>query len=248
MNERIEELIVAYLHRGSTPEQERELFEACRDNPDVAQLLRRHLTLSLKIRSLRDETVVPPELHARLIGRINVIEHERHSNVAVPFVPKVAGGVQRLVFGWRHLAGMAIAGAALATMMFLLMPGGAGDPASTARIVTVTDTLRESRIDTLVTTRTVYRMSPRQTAPVAASDVQPKLDAGVPHETLDDAPGRSEDFADAAPTRPARTGADTRRGTTGEASDASLPSYIEQYTSMVSSLDQIMLTSQDRVR
>ena len=28
MNERIEELIIAYLHRGSTPEQERELFEA----------------------------------------------------------------------------------------------------------------------------------------------------------------------------------------------------------------------------
>ena len=50
MNDRIEELIVSYLHRGSTPEQERELFEACKNNSEVAALLRRHVTMSLKLR------------------------------------------------------------------------------------------------------------------------------------------------------------------------------------------------------
>jgi hypothetical protein len=248
MNERIEELIVAYLHRGSTPEQERELFEACRDDADVAQLLRRHLTLSLKIRRLRDETEVPPELHARLVGRINEIEHEGRS-VAAPFVPKVSTGLQRLVFGWRHLAGTAIAGAALATTVFLLLPGRSVEPDSTARVVTVTDTLRETRIDTLVATRTVYRAATRATAPVAMSETLPAQDDPVAPPVLqEDAPVRSEDFTDIAPVRPARTGIDVRRGTAGESSESSMPSYIEQYTMMVSSLDQIMLTSQDRVR
>lgn len=248
MNERIEELIVAYLHRGSTPEQERELFEACRDDADVAQLLRRHLTLSLKIRRLRDETEVPPELHARLVGRINEIEHEQRTIGIAPLIPRITGKMQRLAFGWRHLAGTAIAGAALATMVFLLLPGRTIIPETTARIVTVTDTLRETRVDTLVTTRTVFRASLRTAAPVASNDAQATQDVGVPSDLQDDAPIRSDDFADTAPARPLRTGSDSRRGTSGDASEASIPSYIEQYTMMVSSLDQIVLTSQDRVR
>lgn len=248
MNERIEELIVAYLHRGSTPEQERELFEACRDDADVAQLLRRHLTLSLKIRRLRDETEVPSELHARLVGRINELEHEQLSTATSPFVPRMSTGVQRLVFGWRHLVGTAISGAALATMVFLLLPGRSVEPDITARIVMVTDTLRETRIDTLVTTRTVYRIAMQATTQVASSQTLPAQNPGAPPVLQDEAPSRSEDYADIAPVRPARAGIDGRRGAAGESTETSMPSYIEQYTSMVSSLDQIMLTSQDRVR
>lgn len=245
MNERIEELIVAYLHRGSTPEQERELFEACRDNADVAQLLRRHLTLSLKLRRLRDETEVPPALHASLVGRINEIEHAR---TVAPVIAKVSGGVQRLVFGWRHLVGTAVAGAALATMAFLLIPGRTVEPGATAQVVTVTDTLREMRIDTLVTTRTIYRSIMRASDPVARrSEALPVQPAPVP-VLQDDAPARTEEFAEVAPVRPARSGDASRRGTADEAPEQTGLSYIEQYTTMVSSLEQIHLTSQDRVR
>lgn len=248
MNERIEELIVAYLHRGSTPEQERELFEACRDNADVAQLLRRHLTLSLKLRRLRDETEVPPALHASLVGRINEIEHARTVAPVAPIIAKVSGGVQRLVFGWRHLVGTAVAGAALATMAFLLIPGRIVEPGATAQVVTVTDTLREMRIDTLVTTRTIYRSIMRASDPVARrSEVLPVQPAPVP-VLQDDAPARTEEFAEVAPVRPARSGDASRRGTADEAPEQTGLSYIEQYTTMVSSLEQIHLTSQDRVR
>lgn len=248
MNERIEELIVAYLHRGSTPEQERELFEACRDNADVAQLLRSHLTLSLKLRRLRDDTEVPPALHARLVSRINEIEHQQAGTPVDPVIARVSGGVQRLVFGWRHLVGTAIAGAALATMAFLLVPGRAVEQDATARIVTVTDTLREMRIDTLVTTRTVYRSARQASDAVAGrSDAVPQQAAPVP-VLQDDAPARTEEFAEAAPVRPARSGDAQRRGTAEESPDQVGTSYIEQYTMMVSSIEQIHLTSQDRVR
>src|SRR5512143_2705107 len=106
MNERIEELILAYLHRGSTPDQERELFEACKADPEAAKLLRRHVILSLKLRQLREDTEVPAESRNQLLVRIN----EEQARLAAEHPAKVVtGNIPVRRFGWAHLFGGALA-------------------------------------------------------------------------------------------------------------------------------------------
>ncbi len=251
MNERIEELIVAYLHQGSTPELEHELFEACSETPEVAQLLRRHLILSLKLRRLRDDTVVPTELHHSVLRRINEIEAtELADPVAspIPFPLRVAEGAHRLVFGWRHLIGTAVAGAALATAFFLIMPVKP-DPAGTAQIMTVTDTLVQSRVDTLVQLRTVYRFATADARALPtdhAAQIRPAY--AEADGSADPAQTGLQEDADIVVV-PARSAEERQTALpAAESTEGATISYIEQYTAMVTSLEKVSLTSKDRVR
>ncbi|MCB2205413.1 hypothetical protein KQI65_11755 [bacterium] len=163
MNERIQELITAYLHRGSTAEQERELFDACKRDPEVAEQLRQHLILSLKLRKLRDDVTVPPTLHEALNSRIaslavdnSAAEDTDTSSTAVPAAaPAPAPRRFRLV----HLFGTGVAtAAAAAALVLLLLPGPETTlPISGSPVARLTDTMYIIKKDTVTQLREVTR-------------------------------------------------------------------------------------------
>ena len=251
MNERIEELIVAYLHRGSTPEQERELFEACRVNPEVSNLLREHLILSLKLRQLRDRTVVPVELQNDVIASINALpslaDNETVRSQDYGYAPQFR-------FGWKHLAWSTLAGAAVVAVIMLfagsLMPGP--ERQLVTQTQTIHDTLHVAQIDTLVRTRVVR-------TPVYIA--QPDNGNQDGHE-LTQSPVQKPGFnpVTASPRSiETATRDEEQQGDTGLKPDDqpalaqgnpkdSQPSYLQQYSEMVVTLEKVRLTSDDRIR
>lgn len=251
MNERIEELIVCYLHRGSTPEQERELFEACRNDPDVATQLRQHIALSLKLRMLRDKTEVPQETHNALMRRINELRVNPESDPRQrrAWIPFLGGGTST---AWRPIFGTALVTAAVTIAVFALLrpaaieiPSGGGD-ASFAR----PDTVLLTRVDTVFRTKTVSR-------PVYIVRYQERPDQpGInPVKNQVDLPStaeavRQDDAGEAeSETHPARKDiTPVSHPTIAETQVQEAPSYIRQYTAMVSSLEQIRVAASDRIR
>lgn len=161
MNEHIQELISAYLHRGSTPEQERELFDACRRDPEIAEQLRQHLILSLKLRGLRDDVTVSPSLHAAVAQRIAEASapaaspDAEHEIAAAPAPPPRRFRLAHL-FG----TGVATAAAAAALVLLLLPETDPGSARSTQPVANLADTVYIVEKDTVTqlreVTRTVY--------------------------------------------------------------------------------------------
>lgn len=290
MNNRIHELISAYLHRGSTPEQERELFDACSRNPETAELLRQHLVLSLKLRQLRDETEVPPALHNHVLRRINTMEAEgvREEERQAAAVPPITTQASRR-FGWMHLLGTGFAGAAVVAL--LLFATNTAEPDLASQVVPATpDTVVMVRTDTLTREieRPVYIV--RNTAPKATPDqhdadapeqiAQQTLPVDAPAQVGTDNSGRQVDTGtlvdsrrqnDSGRQNDSRTQNDTgtQEGSGLAGNDRvppvispaladNLPSttasreektqnYLEQYTSMLVSVESVRLSTQDRL-
>lgn len=162
MNERIQELITTYLHRGSTPEQERELFEACKNDPSAAEHLRQHLILSLKLRGLRDSVEVDEDLHRAVARRIEGLEA---APAPVPAESRVQAErpshAPARRFGFLHVFGAAAATAAAAVVLTLtFLPDANELPSPTATIAVVSDTVYVVERDTVrqvhEVTRPVY--------------------------------------------------------------------------------------------
>ncbi|MBI5645907.1 MAG: hypothetical protein HY962_03170 [Ignavibacteriae bacterium] len=248
MNDRIEELIVSYLHRGSTPEQERELFEACKNNSDVAALLRRHVTMSLKLRGLRDATAVPLETRNALLERINSIPVAQLPGHSAPVLPARPRG-----FGWAHLFGTALAGVAATVILFLLFrPAGSGNQGS--------ETFSAARIDTVVVTRTEtiteYRdvikpvyITKREATPVVS---EPTPDPAANHapavdvaETIVVPPTHNDETV---PTVSEGVAQDETPAAPIETRIADAHPYLQQYNVMLASLEKVRLTPSDRIR
>ncbi len=174
MNERIQELITVYLHRGSTPAQERELFEACKNDPEVAEHLRQHLILSLKLRRLRDDITVEDTLHAAVSRRISRLAEKDAAVPSAVEAPRATGtahatGIANAAgiadaaapprrYGLRHVFGSAVATAAAALLLFLFLPdGGNTPPAQRAEMRPAADTVLVVQRDTVLQVREVER-------------------------------------------------------------------------------------------
>jgi hypothetical protein len=239
MNEHIEELIVAYLHRGLTQEQESELFRACSNDPDVANQLRNHVVLSLKLRQLRDEVQVPREVRNSLLERINTIaiEHEPEKEEH-----RVRFGFSTGVFRWRHMLGTALSGAALAILGFAVFSGGeqtlqgsgqvtAANTAPTA--VTRIDTVYRDVPHNVYITRSVTRQAqPGMEPGIAINTPSPRSDAPSPLTPA---------IAENVPAIPPEINLSTEKPGQQE-------QFVVQYNAMLASLEKVKLSSNDRVR
>jgi hypothetical protein len=253
MNDHIEELIVAYLHRGSTPEQERELFEACRANPDTASLLRQHLIMSLKLRQLRDRIEVPEELHSSVIGAINEISsqpaksrEDRRGLLAVRFrAPR---------FGWSHLAGASLATAAAAIVFALIIPrsGPEFSPDRAAMLKAVHDTVQTARVDTVFQTREI-----RTPVYIVRNQTRDESSPGLETPSLPQQPSDGAAITEDLARQPVEQPSveipvdDNQKAASPAIAEAKAPeqlSYMQQYNAMVLSLEKVRLTSNDRVR
>jgi hypothetical protein len=240
MNERIEELIIAYLHRGSTPEQERELFEACKTNAATANMLRQHLIMSLKLRQLRNETEVPLDVQNALLRRINetvISETPARVPAAIP---------ARRGFGWAHLFGASLATAAAAVLvLFLVLPGTPSPLGPQTAGVIVRDTVLLTRTDTLVQVKStripVYIVRNEKPAAPAPAGTAPDA-ANTPGITERVTPAPVAPFVDPSDLATLHT------PSLAEARASEAPSFLEQYNAMLISVEKVRLTSSDRVR
>jgi hypothetical protein len=242
MNDRIEELILAYLHRGSTPEQERELFEACKSDATTANMLRQHLIMSLKLRQLRDQTQVPLDVQNSLLRRVN------ETVIAEEPAPIAAVAPARRGFGWAHLFGASMATAAAAIALFVaLLPGATELQPKDSAAVTLRDTVLLTRTDTLVQVRTVR--TPSNIARAAAP--APALPQGnTPDQSAN--PGLARQEAPAPVPTPvsaeeiASLPVDPPTLASNHLNDQ--PTFLEQYNTMLVSIERVRLTAEDRVR
>lgn len=257
MNDRILELISAYLHRGSTPEQERELFEACSRNPETAELLRQHLILSLKLHTLRDDVQVPAELHNNLLGRINALEAEGIAREAAQ--PRIVPEQSRRRFGWAHLLGTGIAGAACA-LALLIWTGGPESDTALQPMAEVQDTVFITRTDTLTQLREVDRPvyivrnvpSPVRDMPRAdespdltlQSRTEPAAQNGIAGTDIRKDENRAD--TDRAPVESAPLLADLRQADV-VAREVKTQNFLEQYNSMLVSVESVQLSAKDRL-
>ncbi len=241
MNEHIHELISSYLHGGNTPEQDRELFDACSRNPETADLLRQQILLSLKLRGLREQTEVPADLRNALLLRINELQGERKRSAA-PATANVPRERERR-FGWVHILGSSIATAAVAGLFFVLLPDAQSpDTAS----LSVTDTVRVVERDTVLQTRDILRpvyitrTVVREKKDGIASPVDERLPITQTPAPVDDKrqplPQVIEDvtYAVVQPVREAQR-------------QAKVSQYLEQYNAMLASVESVQLSSRDRV-
>ncbi len=265
MNERIEELISAYLHRGSTPEQERELFEACSRHPETAELLRQHLVLSLKIRTLREDVQVPTEVRNEVLRRVNTLETEGLRREELP-QPHEASAAPRRRFGWAHLLGTGFA-AASCTVAILLWTGNSEESSTALQSVAqLQDTVYIVKKDTVTQLREidrpVYIVRSDTRAP---SDAGPRIDAQDDIARRQESPTSAQDEdavpelgtqpGDAVPVMPVLIPSVTG-GTVSIAEvrdpetmtrEEKAQSYIEQYNSMLVSVESVRLSSKDRL-
>jgi len=242
MNERIEELTIAYLHKGSTPEQEQELFDACKENPEISEYLRQHLILSLKLRQLRDKTEVPLEARNAVISAINAI----HIDDAAPARKYAPVAAPR--FGWRHVFGSALATAALSAALFFSLKTENPTQQSVAQAVSIHDTLCVLQVDTVTQVREIQKpvyIARNEPAPVTAPDrLNPDVSSQVDVSSID--------LDKNIPVQPKTVSPkllDTvtmEQGHLAAQDDAS--SYLEYYKSMLSTLKIVHITPSDRIR
>ncbi|MFZ1731789.1 MAG: hypothetical protein WBQ23_15935 [Bacteroidota bacterium] len=263
MNERIQELISAYLHRDTTPEQERELFEACNRNPETSELLRQQLVLSLSIRNLREEVQVPTELRNDVLRRINTLEAEGlHDSEPLPYET-----IQepRRRFGWVHLLGTGLATAACAVAVVLLSGNPDEQGLASIQPVALQDTVYIVKNDTITQLRQVdrpvyiVRTAPEAPAPQhpdsrdAAEFAQKAERTGTTETGIAPESGSQRD----RDTRPSSADKFTNQENTPLLADnqpsesvlreAKKESYIEQYNTMLVSVETVQLSSKDRI-
>ena len=237
MNERLNELVDLFLHRGLSPDQEKEWFDACLSDRDAAATVRQQLILSLKIRQLRDQVEVPNDVRNDLFRKINAIEvDETEEKERKPLFGWLGG----LHLGWSHAA---VAGATAVALLFIL---DGSEPAADLQqqmteVHTVPDTVQLISTDTVREVRTVRVPVYREQNTVA--------------ENL---PADAQDVAtDATDLDPA--GIDLAENSTDQNTDAidvtaqrimqvHRGSYMEQYSATVASTEKVHLTGDDRVR
>jgi hypothetical protein len=239
MNEHIHELIIGYLHGGNSPEQDRELFDACSANPDTAEHLRMQIMLSLKLRGLREQTQVTTDLRNSLLLRVNELQAEREAAAPTPTSPAIRKPTRR--FGWAHVLGSALATGAATWMLFFFVNESEA-PTSTASIAV--DTLRIVERDTVVQTRDVVRpvyitRSVKQARPdgAAVEELPSLTDTQNTPETVSPVlPPVHEDvgYAEMHPLRELQR-------------QAKVSQFLQQYNAMLASVESVQLTSRDRV-
>lgn len=270
MNEHIQELISAYLHRGSTPAQEKELFEACKNDPATAEHLRQHLILSLKLRGLRDDVSVDSAVHAALERRIDAIElpadPEEVRPAALPDSTSHGG------FRLAHLFGSGLAAAAVAVVIMMLLPAEPelDLPTATAEAGKPADTVYVIERDTVQQVREIERpvyivrnvpVEVDATDPVVPADqekVTENLKTGyesTPPVSLtgDTDPLAAETeptFTDTAPVSTSQPDTplfvDTHPATVSSL-EQKTKNYLDQYNAMLVSVESVRLTAQDRI-
>jgi hypothetical protein len=237
MNEHIHELISGYLHGGNTPEQDRELFDACGAHPETAEHLRMQIMLSLKLRALREQTQVPNDLRNSLLLRVNELQAEREATAPAP--PVAHKPARR--FGWAHVLGSALASGAAAWMLFFFVTDS--DTRQTTASLPV-DTLRLVERDTVVQTRDVVRpvyitRIVKQPLPdgAAVEDLPSLTNTQRAPESADPVlPPVLEDvrYAEVQPLRELQR-------------QAKVSQFLQQYNAMLASVESVQLTTQDRV-
>lgn len=264
MNNRIEELILAYLHRGSTPEQEKELFEACKADPEAAKLLRQHVILSLKLRQLREGADVPAETRNNLLLRIN----EEEARLAVERPSKTAAArIPERRFGWAHLFGGALATAVVTAAAFFFFYPAADPAVETAAIpAAIHDTVLVARTDTLVRVVRVARVVSRpEDVSIAAERKNAVTPRGIalPEATpadiaaqIPEGQNRSDDTRRQEPGALQETAVVPAQNPDSEARSTAIAegslrdgvSYLEQYNAMLVSLEKVRINAGDRIR
>lgn len=241
MNERIHELISGYLHGGNTPAEEKELFDACGSNPETAELLRQHLMLSLRLRSLREQTTVPQDLGNAVLLRINELQAEREAANPAPVPMREAAEPPVRRFGWVHLFGASLATASLAALLVFLVPDS---DAPIAMVEGGRDTVTVVRADTVTQVREIstpvyiVRNVPAPAGTQRASDptqmqAEEVAEAITP---LEDQQVREFPIQSAL--------ADVI--TSGQR-EARVLHFLEQYNSMLATVESVQLSSKDRV-
>lgn len=266
MNERIQELIAAYLHRGSTPEQEQELFEACSHDPSTAELLRQHLILSLKLHTMRDTVEVPTELHNSLLRRINAMEAEP---APVPQGASrersdpnrdIATATPRR-FGWAHLFGTGLAGVA-AVLLLTFWLDDSGPDLATRSATIPRDTVTVVRVDTLTRVQQIERpvyivreLPPTQPAERIPAGVgqdggSPGF-AGQPTDATAGGEGLaalvSENNTPLSDTMPDESAVEIAELRPVSSRVAKTQNFLAQYTSMLVSVESVSLSAKDRL-
>jgi len=241
MHDRIQELISDFLYHGTTPEQETELFDLCSKYPASAELLRRHLLLSLKLRKLREGTEIKPELRNETLRRINLLQAQREqsdtsSTTIVPSSPR------RL--GFAHLFGAVAATAVIAVFITLAFRGYHAPTPSTAAVAPIIDTFVVVLKDTVTQLQPVYIVRTERTREVPESPVSITDDAG-PEGIAAQARSTTEAIGQGQ-------GRDDEVHTESMAI-AQLPlqertrHFLEQYNAMLTSVESVQLTSNDRI-
>lgn len=245
MNDRIEDLIVSYLHRGCTPDEEKELFEACKNHPEASSLLRQHIVLSLKLRQLREKSEVPLEVRNALITRINEMPPQ-------PEEVPTRQEERSTRFGWLHLTGASLVGATAVAVLFLLSKP---EPQPIEPLMAdrpQTDTVLLSRVDTVIQFRPAVVPRSKQVA---------SQNSPAPLRTVMDADSRGISQVQEGGTNDTSAGLipplDQRDIHAAPIlldkkphalADIKQPSYLEQYQTMVSTLEKVTITMNDKVR
>lgn len=233
MDERTHELITAFLLRDTTPEQERELFAACMRDPGLAALLRDEMALSLKLRSLRDATVVPEDLAAELKGRINLLEAESARAVrARRWAMPTSFSLPR--FSWAQLSAAATVPALAVALFFLLRGGDAPLPAPTAATITVVRTDTLTRVREVRTPVYIVRRESAPSTTVAATAGGGAERSGIA-ETA--AAPTGENVATPQPVAVPEIAQSERER-----------SYLDQYNEMLVTVESIHISDGDRIR
>ncbi len=248
MNDRIEDLIVSYLHRGCTPDEEKELFDACKNHPEASSLLRQHIVLSLKLRQLREKSEVPLEVRNALITRINELPPQPEEVLTRHEVALE----RRMRFGWLHLTGASLVGATAVALLFLLSKPEQRpmEPLMTDR--PQTDTVLLSRVDTVIQFRpaavprskqVASQNSPAPLRSVMDADsrgISQVQDGGTNDTSANQIPVLEQRDIHAAPILLDKK--------PHALADIKQPSYLEQYQTMVSTLEKVTITMNDKVR
>jgi hypothetical protein len=242
MNERLQELVDLFLHRGCSPEQEKELFDTCLQDPQAAETVRQQLLLSLKIRQLRDEEEVPAGLRNELFRKINLIAAEE-THVEKQRKPAFAW-LSGFRLGWSH-AMVATATAALALFFFWNSDNTSMDSGTeTTMFTAVTDTFMIHSVDTVREIREV-EVPVYVNRPSIAEDSNPSETPD--NQIVSDDDQSQPALATLTPDQGLQPG-DEAELVNARGLEVEHGSYMERYNEMVVTMDKVQLTDDDRVR
>ena len=241
MNDKIKELLEAFLYGDATPDQERELLELTQHHPEVAEELRQQMVLSLKIRQLRERENVPLEVRNSLLRTINTMAAENTKKEER--AQKRSAWLPKLRLGWSHAA-VALGAVAIMYFFFLGSPETKIQPAAQEGIASNTfDTVTIVQTDTVREVQQV-RVPVRGTQvaevreePAPSREAAPRE---MPQRTVEPQKAAEPDRTDAL------ADADSRNS---RADYQSTPASMkEEYRDMMLSTETVELTQDDRVR
>jgi hypothetical protein len=220
---------------------------------------------------------VPAELHNNVLGRINALEAEGVRLEAAQ--PRTIQAEGRRRFGWAHLLGTGIAGAACALVLLLWISGPDSDITSQP-MAGAQDTVFISKTDTLTQLREVERPvyivrtlpSPADAMPRAEdspdlamqAETEPAAQSGITEAAIrkDDSRANTDRTpadrtpadrtpadrtpADRTPADRTPAFADLRQVDTATR-EVKAQNFLEQYNSMLVSVESVQLSAKDRL-